>query len=256
MIAGLQSARGRGVREALRRQQPGDRPAARERRRRRTAPAGDLSARLRARDPGGHPGRSSALTTASTVCLPAREALLTDVLRDEWGYDGVVISDWGAVHDPVAAVAAGLDLRMPGQPSDPRVGEAFANGSLDDAAIDVVIDRLRVLANRTAESTKTKPVVDYDAHHQLTRQAAAESAVPLHDAGALLPIDPGRVSSVAVIGELARAPRYQGAGSSAVKRDPRRQRPGRLADAHRRVDVGVVHAGLCPLPKRRRDWNG
>ena len=57
--------------------------------------------------------------------------LLTDVLREEWGYDGVVLSDWGAVHDPVAAVAAGLDLRMPGQPGDPQVRDALADGQLD-----------------------------------------------------------------------------------------------------------------------------
>jgi beta-glucosidase len=105
---------------------------------------------------------------------------------------------------------------MPGQPSDPRVGEAFSNGSLDEVVIDSVIDRLRLLASRTGESRNTKPAIDHDTHHQLARHAAAESAVLLHDAGALLPIDPGRVSSIAVIGELARTPRYQGAGSSAV----------------------------------------
>jgi beta-glucosidase len=72
--------------------------------------------------------------------------LLSDVLREEWNYDGVVISDWGAVHDPVAAVAAGLDLRMPGQPGDPRVREALDNGSLGEPAVDRVAERLRLLA--------------------------------------------------------------------------------------------------------------
>ena len=75
--------------------------------------------------------------------------LLTQVLREEWGYDGVVISDWGAVHDPVAAVAAGLDLRMPGQPADPRVRDALADGQFEMAAVDRVADRLRLLASRT-----------------------------------------------------------------------------------------------------------
>ena len=105
---------------------------------------------------------------------------------------------------------------MPGQPSDPRVRDALANGSLGEAALDRVSERLRLLASRTEESRHTKPVIDFDAHHQLTRRAAAESAVLLHDDGALLPIDPANVSSIAVIGELARTPRYQGAGSSAV----------------------------------------
>jgi len=142
--------------------------------------------------------------------------LLTDILREEWRYDGVVISDWGAVHDPVAALAAGLDLRMPGQPSDPRVRDALANGTLDEAVIDRVAERLRLLASRTEQSRTTRPVADFDAHHKIARRAAAESAVLLHDDAALLPIDSAEVSSIAVIGELARTPRYQGAGSSAV----------------------------------------
>ena len=79
-----------------------------------------------------------------------------------------------------------------------------------------MVERLRLLASRTTGSGKARPVIDYDAHHQLARRAAAESAVLLHDTGALLPIDPARLGSVAVIGELARTPRYQGAGSSAV----------------------------------------
>ena len=141
--------------------------------------------------------------------------LLTDVLRTEWGYDGCVVSDWGAVHDPVAAVAAGLDLRMPGRPDDPRVRDAVASGDLDEAVLDVVADRLRRLADRTAH-TGPAPVIDADAHHRLARRAAAESAVLLHNAGGLLPLDPARVGSVALIGEFARSPRYQGAGSSAV----------------------------------------
>jgi beta-glucosidase len=142
--------------------------------------------------------------------------LLTDVLREEWGYDGIVISDWGAVHHPVAAVAAGLDLRMPGKPSDPAVRDALASGALDEALVDRVAERMLLLASRTEESRKTRPVIDFDAHHQIARRAAAESAVLLQNNGDLLPIDPAAVSSIAVIGELARTPRYQGAGSSAV----------------------------------------
>jgi beta-glucosidase len=165
----------------------------------------------------GHPWAvMSAYNRINGVFASENSWLLTDILRDEWNYDGVVISDWGAVHDPVAAVAAGLDLRMPGQPSDARVREALDNGSLDEAAVDRVAERLRVLASRTAESRDSKPVIDYDAHHQLARLAAAESAVLLHDERRLLPINPVQVGSIAVIGELARTPRYQGAGSSAV----------------------------------------
>jgi beta-glucosidase len=142
--------------------------------------------------------------------------LLTQVLREEWGFDGVVLSDWGAVHDPVAAVAAGLDLRMPGQPGDPRVRDALADGTLDETVVDRVAERLRLLGSRTGDYRDTKAIVDFDAHHQVARRAAAESAVLLHNNRTLLPIDPAAVESVALIGELARTPRFQGAGSSAV----------------------------------------
>lgn len=142
--------------------------------------------------------------------------LLTEVLREEWGYDGVVVSDWGAVHDPVAAVAAGLDLRMPGQPDDGRVRDALAEGTLDEAVVDRVVERLRLLARRTERSRAAGLSVDFDAHHDLARRAAAAGAVLLHDDAALLPIDPAQIGSIAVIGELGRTPRYQGAGSSAV----------------------------------------
>ena len=140
--------------------------------------------------------------------------LLTDVLRGEWGFDGVVVSDWGAVHEPTKALAAGLDLRMPGRPDDDRLRAAADTGTLDLAALNRTARRLLLLAQRTAPGDDVTPV-DLEIHHQLTRRAAAESAVLLTNNGALpLQLRPGL--RVGVIGELARTPRYQGAGSSAV----------------------------------------
>jgi beta-glucosidase len=141
--------------------------------------------------------------------------LLTSVLRDEWGYDGVVVSDWGAVHDPVAALRAGLDLRMPGRLEDPRIGEAATAGEID-RELERTAMRLKLLAERTGRNAADPDGVDLDAHHRLTRRAAAESAVLLKNEQATLPLEPGAMGSLAVIGELARSPRYQGAGSSAV----------------------------------------
>lgn len=161
--------------------------------------------------------------------------LLTEVLRGEWGFDGVVVSDWGAVHEPVEALAAGLDLRMPGRPDDDRLRTAVAAGALDVAALDRTARRLALLAQRTAPDGNTAPV-NLDAHHQLTRRAAAESAVLLTNNGVLpLHLRPGL--RVGVVGELARTPRYQGAGSSAV--NPTRIVTGLDALTARAVEHGA-----------------
>ena len=140
--------------------------------------------------------------------------MLTSVLRDEWGYDGLVVSDWGAVHDRVAALRAGLDLEMPHNPhSAERIVAAVASGDLDAAVVTASAQRVLDLA-RYAPSDE-EPVPDLDAHHELARTAAAECAVLLRNQSATLPLGPAS-GTVAVIGELARTPRYQGGGSSHV----------------------------------------
>lgn len=143
--------------------------------------------------------------------------LLTELLRKEWGFDGLTISDWGAVHDPVASLAAGLDMRMPGKPDDPTIALALAAGELCEDDIFTVVDRLKLLAERTAPGIAPEDC-DYAAHDRLTRYAAAQSAVLLHNDQSLLPLS--AEGNIALIGEFARVPRYQGAGSSAV--NPRR----------------------------------
>ncbi|PAK28030.1 glycosyl hydrolase [Streptomyces sp. alain-838] len=143
--------------------------------------------------------------------------LLTEVLREEWGFDGLVVSDWGAVVDPVTAVEAGLDLEMPGNNggSTARIVQAVKEGVLDEAVVDQAVARVLLLAQR-AGTTEPAPEVDTEAHHALARLAATESAVLLKNEGGVLPLDPGATMKVAVIGEFARTPRYQGAGSSKV----------------------------------------
>ncbi|MFZ1116987.1 MAG: glycoside hydrolase family 3 protein, partial [Propionibacteriaceae bacterium] len=157
----------------------------------------------------------SAYNKINGVYASENRWLLTDLLRGEWDYDGVVVSDWGAVHDPVEAVEAGTDLRMPGRPEDERLRVAEAAGRLDHQVLGRAAQRLALLAERTTPDTHHTPVVDLDQHHQLTRRAAAESAVLLVN-DCTLPLNLQTTRRLAVIGELARTPRYQGAGSSAV----------------------------------------
>jgi beta-glucosidase len=144
--------------------------------------------------------------------VPASENswLLTELLRGEWGFAGAMVSDWGAVRDSVAAVEAGLDVRMPGQPPDTRVAAALTDGSLSEVVVEKVASRLHLLAERIDASRPAVAELDEEGHHQLTRRAAGDGAVLLHNDGGLLPLDPSRERSIAVIGELARTPRYQG----------------------------------------------
>ena len=151
-----------------------------------------------------------------TYCSDHRR-LLTEILREEWGFDGVVVTDWGAMNDRVAAFRAGCDLEMPGSKGrfDEQVRQAVQRGELDEAAIDACVDRILTLIERTTGADPAALPPDlYERHHQLARKVAAAGAVLLKNDGPLLPLAPD--ASVAVIGELARTPRYQGAGSSQV----------------------------------------
>ncbi len=148
--------------------------------------------------------------------------LLTDVLRDEWGFDGLVMSDWGAVHDRVASLAAGLDLEMPPKLgiSDQAIVAAVVSGALDEGVLDRAVERVLHLAARastsaSASASSGEGTFDIDEHHALARQAAANSIVLLKNDD-VLPLEPAAGESVAVIGEFARTARYQGAGSSQV----------------------------------------
>jgi beta-glucosidase len=142
--------------------------------------------------------------------------LLTDLLREEWGFGGVVVSDWGAVSDPVASVPAGLDLEMPstGGRSARRIVDAVASGQLDEAVVDTAVERVLALTGLAAEPGEPVDGVDADAHHALARELATRCAVLLKNERGALPLPDG--ARVAVVGELARTPRFQGGGSSRV----------------------------------------
>ena len=137
--------------------------------------------------------------------------LLTDILRSEWGFDGLVMTDWGAMSDRIAAFKAGCDLNMPGG-SDYMLREtmeAVERGELLESDIDRSVGRVIALAKK-----KQVPVpCDMEAHYALARKAAAESAVLLKNDG-ILPISDK--SGVVFFGKMAKNPQYQGAGSSHI----------------------------------------
>ncbi|WP_223690711.1 glycoside hydrolase family 3 C-terminal domain-containing protein [Leifsonia poae] len=141
--------------------------------------------------------------------------LLTDVLRGEWGFDGAVVSDWGAVRDRVAAVRAGLDLTMPGgdAQADAALAEAVACGELDPDALEAAAGNVVRLIERSEGASGA--AADFDEHHALAREAASRSIVLLQNRDEVLPLSPG--ASIAVIGRFAQTPRYQGGGSSHVR---------------------------------------
>jgi beta-glucosidase len=143
--------------------------------------------------------------------------LLTEVLRDEWGFEGLVMSDWGAVDDRAAAVAAGLDLEMPSSKGigPRRAIAAIEAGELEAPDLDRAVERVLHLVDRSLANLAPDATFDVDTHHALARVAAADGIVLLKNERELLPL-PSDASRIAVIGELARTPRYQGAGSSRV----------------------------------------
>lgn len=152
--------------------------------------------------------------------------LLCTVLREEWGFDGVVMSDWGAVDNAAAAVAAGLDLEMPPSGRQQSIVDAVSAGAFDASVLDSAIDRLRLLAERTSTPTGTR---DIDAAEKVALAAAREAVTLLENDGAL-PLVPA--ARVLVVGEFARTPRFQGGGSSRVKPTRIVSALGALTDLH------------------------
>ena len=140
--------------------------------------------------------------------------LLTDILKNEWGFEGLVVSDWGAVRNRVAALKAGLDWEMPG-PQDRRVKaviEAVRSGDLDETTLNESVRRILRIVFKAKETPKDG-AFDVDAHHELARKIASEGMVLLKNDG-ILPLKGQQ--HIAVIGRSAETPHFQGGGSSHI----------------------------------------
>ncbi|MDR3146363.1 MAG: glycoside hydrolase family 3 C-terminal domain-containing protein [Treponema sp.] len=160
------------------------------------------------------------------VYASEHKRLLTDILRDEWGFEGLVMTDWGAANDRVLGLEAGLDLEMPGSGgvNDAKILEAVKKGVLDEGILNRAAERVTELILKARDRQGAAGASGYDAaaHHALARRAARESAVLLKNDG-ILPVASG--VRAALIGAFAKQPRYQGAGSSRIN-------PTRLDNAH------------------------
>lgn len=143
--------------------------------------------------------------------------LLNDILRDEWGFDGAVMSDWGAVSNRVKGLKAGCNLEMPSSHgiNDKKILEAIEKGELTEAELDESIDKVINLIIKSKENLAKTHNYDKDKHHNLVRTMAANSMVLLKNEESILPLKNG--DKVAIIGEMAKKPRFQGAGSSFIE---------------------------------------
>ena len=143
--------------------------------------------------------------------------LLKEILRDDWGFAGAVVTDWGGSNDHALGVKNGSTLEMPapGLDSVRELVRAVQDGKISEVDVNARLEELLTLVDSTTAAVEQAPkTIDWDAHHALARKAAAESIVLLKNKGGLLPLDPA--AKVAVIGDFADKPRYQGAGSSLV----------------------------------------
>lgn len=140
---------------------------------------------------------------------------LTEVLRDQWNFDGYVMSDWGAVNNRVEDLKAGLDLEMPSSSgtNDKLIVEAVQKGELDESVLDTAVERILNIVFRYEENRDKTAVFDRDKDHELARKVAQETIVLLKNDG-VLPLQEGE--KIAFIGEYVKKPRYQGGGSSHI----------------------------------------
>lgn len=142
--------------------------------------------------------------------------LLNDILKDEWGFEGFVVSDWGAVNERDASLANGLELEMPSSfgIGEKKIIEAINCGELCVEKLDQAVERLLYIIFKAADNQLENAMYSKDEHHQLAREVASESMVMLKNEDSILPLK--KEGAVAVIGGFAKQPRYQGGGSSHI----------------------------------------
>ncbi|HFI0700924.1 TPA: glycoside hydrolase family 3 C-terminal domain-containing protein [Streptococcus suis] len=148
--------------------------------------------------------------------LCENDEMLTDILRKEWGFDGFVVTDWGAMNERVPSLLAGCELEMPGgnQDNDKEIVTAVQSGALDEAVLDQAVERYLIILYKFLENRDETSFLDLDADHDIAQKLAEDSIVLLKNDGNILPLNVDQ--KVAYIGQYAETPRYQGGGSSHI----------------------------------------
>lgn len=150
------------------------------------------------------------------VLASEHKQLLNDILREEWGFDGIVISDWGAVKNRACSLLASIEMCMPYQEEAyGQLQEAYEKGIIDDEIVDAALERLFLYYDRT-KSVYEPSVCDFEKHHEIAVEAARKSMVLLKNEESILPLDPKKIKKLVVIGEGAVRPYIGGDGSSRV----------------------------------------
>ncbi|MBQ7295550.1 MAG: glycoside hydrolase family 3 C-terminal domain-containing protein [Clostridia bacterium] len=172
--------------------------------------------------------------------------LQEEILRDEWGFKGIVVTDWGAANDRVQGMLNGNELEMPssGGYNDEKVIAAVKNGTLDEAVVDKRADAMLSLMLKSKAALKDGYTYDKDAHNDLAAKIASQSVVLLKNEDGILPLATDK--KIAVIGEMARSPRYQGAGSSILN-------PPKITDAFEGLEACGIKASYAPGYDKKKD---
>ena len=158
-----------------------------------------------------------------TYCSENRH-LVKEILKDEWGFEGIAVTDWGAANDRVLGIENGNELEMPTSHGyhDKKICTAVRNAKLSESVVDEAADRMLTLIKKSEAALKDGYTYDKEAHHKLAAKIHSQSIVLLKNDDSILPISKDK--KIAVIGEMARAPRYQGGGSSLIN-------PTKISDA-------------------------
>ncbi|GAA4655215.1 glycoside hydrolase family 3 C-terminal domain-containing protein [Anaerocolumna aminovalerica] len=195
----------------------------------------------------------SSYNKVNGVQMAENRRLLTDILRDEWNFDGVVVSDWGGIKDRVQALKAGNDLDMPeNRRNNKSIQEAVENGTLDESVLDVSVRRILEMIFKAKAQERFKDSIDWESHREIAKKVAEDSIILLKNENNLLPITKEKYKKVAVIGAFATEPRYQGGGCTLVN-------PTRISNPYDEIcrlagnDIKITYAKGYEINNRIND---